>query len=144
VSQLEETSGSEPVSDDEILYRRVSLKAGFYDPERSPSLSHAAFTPNRNDIEGLSLVRAKYASVEEAAVGNPEALYFVAVLRTADLRREGMEIVPDPQRGQPGHALITNLRFGNVRTPECKHWAKTLAHNFCLRIEGPFPREPKP
>ena len=74
--QVVETPGGEPISDDEFLYRRVSRKAGFYNPQRSPILSHAAFTPNRNDADGLSLVRAKYATMEEAAVGNPEAQYF--------------------------------------------------------------------
>ena len=43
-----------PISDDEILYRRISASTGWYDPSRTPSLEPEAFRPNRNDTSGIS------------------------------------------------------------------------------------------
>src|SRR3989304_6976129 len=104
-------AGSEPISDDEFLYRRISTKADYYDPKRSPPLSKAAFTPNKNDVEGISLTRSKYATVEEAAVGKPSCRYYVAVIKAIKIQGEGMEILQDPLLAKPGHARSPQLNW---------------------------------
>jgi hypothetical protein len=54
------SQGSEPISDDELLYRRVPASLNLYDPISKPNLLPDAFRPNANDITGLSVYRAKY------------------------------------------------------------------------------------
>lgn len=58
-----------PISDDEILYRRIPASTGWYDPSRTPALEPETFRPNRNDTSGISLSRQKYSTVEQAARG---------------------------------------------------------------------------
>jgi hypothetical protein len=93
---MTELPGSEPVSDDELLYRRIPTSTGWYDANRVPPLEPEAFRPNRNDQAGISVARAKYKSVDQAAIGRAGKAYFVAVLRAGDLRAAGMEVAARP------------------------------------------------
>lgn len=73
--------GSEPVDDEELLYRRVPASLGWYSPTTGV-ISSEAFGPHKNrDVSGLSVTRAKYKSIEEAARGRPGKSYYVVVLR---------------------------------------------------------------
>ena len=42
----------------------------------------------RNDVTGLSVSRAKYKSIQDAAKGLRGKAYYVAVLRAGDLRQD--------------------------------------------------------
>jgi hypothetical protein len=89
----------DPVADDELLYRRVSASAMSqqYDPA-TDRLSDQAFAPHKiMHVTGLSVSRAKFKSLEEAALGRPGKSYFVATLRAGDLRKRGIEVVPRPE-----------------------------------------------
>jgi hypothetical protein len=110
--------GTEPIADEELLYRRVSAASGWYSPENG--LEGDAYRPHRTaDVSGISVDRAKYRSPAEAAKGRPGKAYYVAVLRAGDLRLRGIAIVPRPEPGNPGHAeLLVSLT---------------------LSVEGPFP-----
>ena len=56
----------EPIADDELLYRRVPKL--WY--ARDSGIMSEAFAPHKlNDATGLSVARAKYKSVEDAAKG---------------------------------------------------------------------------
>ena len=59
--------GSEPVADDEIVFRRVTEKSGWYNPESERQFAWEAFRPNANDVRGLSAWREKYKKAEPAA-----------------------------------------------------------------------------
>ena len=102
--------GTEPIEDDELLYRRVPK---YFAPDGNPSPK--AFRPRRRDETGLSLLREKYVRLREAAVGEPGQTYYVAVLKAGDLRANGMEVVPKPSDDCPGHAEIPSLRYANQR-----------------------------
>jgi len=130
---------TEPITDDELLYRRIPAALNLYDPRREPHLRPDAFRPNQNDMTGLSVYRAKFKSVEEAAQGREGKSYYVAVLRTGDLRARGIEVVPRPIAGDPGHAEIPGLTYQNRKTDEALEWKLLLAQQLCLRVEGPFP-----
>ena len=91
-----------------------------------------------NDATGLSFVRAKYKSIEEAATGWPGKSYYVAVLRVADLRQNGIEVVPRPRPNDPGHAELPELNSGNRKADETLERQRLLAE-VCIRVEGPFP-----
>src|SRR5437879_9708207 len=93
--------GSEPVADDELLYRRIPASLNLYDRNSEPALLPDAFRPNANDTTGLSLYRSKYKSIEEAARGREGNTYYVAVLRAGDLRSAGIDIAPRPLPGDP-------------------------------------------
>ena len=87
--------GIEPITDDELLYRRIPASMGWY--SASAGLSPQAFAPHAtNDITGLSVSRAKYKSIQAAAKGRPGKSYYVAILRAGDLRQRGIQVVPRP------------------------------------------------
>jgi hypothetical protein len=65
----------EPISNDEILFRRIPVSTGWYDPSRTPPLEPEAFRPNRNDLTGISFSREKYETVDRAAQGRPGKSY---------------------------------------------------------------------
>ena len=123
----------EPIADDELLYRRVP--AMWYDP--TLGLSDNAFSPRKDDMTGISVSRAKYKTEEEAARGFGRC-YYLAVMRAGDLRKHGIEIVPRPEPGDPGHSELTNLNASNRKATETIERQNLLANKLCLKILGPF------
>ena len=134
------SDGSEPIEDDEILYRRIPASAGFYDPSLGTYVSPLAFRPAAVDTTGLSLSRAKYKTIQQAARGRKGKSYYVAVLCAGELRRAGMEVVPRPLFDDPGHCEIVQLTFNDRRAMPFAEWQVLLAERLCLRVEGPFPQ----
>ena len=135
---------SEPVADDELLYRRVSASAmpQQYDPT-TRELSDQAFAPHRTrDVTGLSVWRAKFKSLEEAAQGRRGKSYFVAVLRAGDLRQHGIDVVPRPElpddQYDPAHAEMPDLNAATRKATITLERQRILAQELCLRVEGPF------
>lgn len=129
---------SEPIVDDELLYRRVPVSKGWYDAN---GLSPEAFDPRIDEVSGISVYRARFVSVEEVAQGKSKKGYWVAVLRTGDLRHHAMDVVPRPEPDDPGHAELPDLTCENrltIRVQECK----MLLAQLCLSVEGPFPFNP--
>lgn len=133
------SEGLEPIADHEILYRRIPAASGFYDPLVDSNPSPLAFRPTSQDTSGLSLSRAKYKSLEQAGCGREGKQYYVAVLRAGELRRLGINVVPSPMPGDPGHCEIAELNFANRKGMPFVEWQALLAEQLCLRVEGPFP-----
>lgn len=131
--------GTESVADHELLYRRIPVSQGYYDPATDSDPSPLAFKPTRNDSGGLSVYRAKYTTLARAARGRPGKRYYVAVLRAGDLRAMGIEVAPRPIRDDPGHAEIVGLTYEERKRMPYYEWQTLLAEQLCLRIEGPFP-----
>ena len=131
-------AGTEPIDDDEILYRRIPVSQEWYDPNDDLPPSPEAFRPVKHDATGLSLSREKYKNIEEAARGQAGKNYFVAVLRAGDLREHGIEVVACPQKEDPGHAGIPALNYEDRKTDQAKEWKTILAHKLTIRVEGPF------
>ncbi len=130
--------GTEPISDEELLYRRIPASLNLYDSAAEPRLLPDAFRPHANDTTGLSVFRAKYKSAEEAGRGRPGKLYYVAVLRAGDLRARGIEVSPRPLENDPGHAEIPHLNYQDRKTDRVLEWKVALSQELCLRVEGPF------
>jgi len=134
--------GTEPIADEEVLYRRVPASTGWYSPETG--LRPEAFAPHKtNDTTGLSISRAKYKSAKEAARGQPGKSYFVVAMRAADLRGQGILIEPKPLPDDPGHAELPELNSDNRKlgsTLERQRILVTLA----VQIEGPFTSAEEP
>jgi hypothetical protein len=129
---------SEPIADEELLYRRIPAALNLYDPQAEPHLLPDAFRPNQNDVTGLSVYRAKYKTIEEAARGREGKNYYIAVLRAGDLRARGIEVVPRPIEEDPGHAEIPGLTYQNRKTDRTLEWKLLMAQQLCIRVEGPF------
>ena len=129
--------GSEPLDDDELIYRRILAKAGHFNPD-SRRLSPEAFRPGKHDETGISVDRNKYRTLEEAAHGRNENGYYVAVLCVGDLRREGLDVVPKPTLDNSGHAEIPALNYCERRSDQVQQWKVLLAHKLTRRVEGPF------
>mgnify|MGYP007026272002 CR=1 FL=1 len=114
--------GSEPVLDEEILYRRIPASTNWYDPDRTPPLEAEAFRPNRNDESGVSLARAKYKTVEQAACGRAGKQYYVAVLRAGDMRAAGVDVAARPLADDPSHTEIPGLTYDNRKSKQAIEW----------------------
>lgn len=130
--------GTEPITDDEELYRRIPVSMNWYDPATAPYLSPKAFRPRQDDETGLSVYRAKYKSAEEVGKSGRGKRYFVGVLCAGDLRKQEIMVIPKPALpDDPGHAELPGLRYANRK--ETEDLQLLLAEGLCLRIEGPFP-----
>ena len=131
--------GTEPVADDELLYRRIPASMGWYDAATG-TVKLAAFGPHKTrDVTGLSVSRAKYKSAEEAAQGLGKS-YYVAVLRYGDLRENDIIVVPRPDVPDgydPAHAELPDMNAGN-REEDATLKRKEILVGLCLRVEGPF------
>jgi hypothetical protein len=94
-----------------IVLRRIAK--GHYNGKRPPPLPLAAFLPNKNDDDGLSVSNAALTSVEH--VSGPKQAD-VAELAVGDIREvvdsdgsKPLNVVTDPLPDDPGHALIPAL-----------------------------------
>ncbi len=133
------------ISDDELLYRKVPIGPHWYNQE-TDELSPDAFNPRSIDETGISLERAQskehpeFRTIMQAAQGPSLNGYYVAVFRVGDLRREGFNVVanPDIERGIPGHVLITDLTYENRKNPESQDKKLLLAQGLVLQVDGPF------
>ncbi len=134
--------GTDTIADDEILYRRIPASMDWYDPASDRSVAPDAFRPRKNEDtiakKGISLSRAKFVTLDEAARGRPGKRYFVAVLLASDLAQNGIEVVTTPEFGGPGHASIPALNYADRRTDRVMDMKRLLAERLCLRVEGPF------
>jgi len=123
------------VTDDEILYRRIPVS--WYSPD-TKSLSPEAFKPGKHDDTGLSVTRAAYVEIQAAAVGRLGKSYYVAILRAKDLRSRGIQIISDPQEGNPGHALLPEVNYGRRKSEQVLEWALAMAKELTFEVRGPF------
>jgi hypothetical protein len=126
--------GTEPVAENELLYRRIPVSMGWYD---QGGLSPEAFDPRKDETSGISLYRNKYKPIREVAMGKSKKGYYVAVLRARDLIKEGIEVVSRPNPNDPGHVELPGLTCDNRSTPEAYRLKIRLA-KLCLSVKGPF------
>lgn len=133
-------NGTEPIADDELLYRRIPASMGWFDPATG-MVKPEAFAPHKTqDVTGLSVSRAKYKTIEEAARGRPGKSYFVAVLNAGDLYCKGISIAPRPETPDgydPAHAELPDLKSSNRKDDVTLEQQRILVE-LCLRVEGPF------
>ena len=134
--------GTEPIADVELLYRRIP--AAWYDLTTG-IIGELAFAPNKDrDTTGLSVSRAKYKTVEQAALRQSGKKYFVAVLIAGELRRAqpAIQIVPQPHLPDgydASHAELPDLTAGNRKDNDTLVRQELLATPPCLlRVDGPF------
>lgn len=126
------------VADSEELYRRIPVSQNWYDPALKAPPSPRAFRPHpKRDTTGLSVFRAKYVSPEQLCQNMRDDQYYVAVLRTGDLREHGLKVVAVPVEDMPGHAEIPDLKSDTRKATE--ELQLLLAHKLCRAVLGPFP-----
>jgi hypothetical protein len=129
--------GTEPVADDEVLYRRIPVSMGWYAEGR---LSPEAFDPRQDETTGISVYRRKYKAIEVVVRGKSKEGYCVAEFRAGDLRKHGIEVAPRPLPDDPGHAELPGLTCWNRLDPEAQERKLRLAR-LSVRVHGPFPPE---
>jgi hypothetical protein len=126
-------NGTDPIADEELLFRRIPVSMGWYAEGR---LSPEAFGPRKDETTGISVYRAMYKSIDEVAMGKSRKGYYVAVLRTGDLRNNGIEVVQTPP-DDPGHAELPDLNANNRREDATLERQRLLTE-LCISVEGPF------
>lgn len=114
----------EPLSDDELLGRRIS-QPDWYD--RALGISEKTFSPQRQDRTGLSLYRLRYRQLEALGVTQKGNRRHVAVLSVGAIRQLGLEVRLDEQPENPGHVELPALRYETKRDPEVLAWTRRLA-----------------
>ncbi|MCG3129546.1 MAG: hypothetical protein FLDDKLPJ_00279 [Phycisphaerae bacterium] len=139
---------SDPVADDEIVLKHVTERSGWYDPARDPSLSWVAFRPNKDDVSGMSVWRAKYKTAEDVArlaarwSNRKDQKYYVLSLRVGDLRRIGIQVsfTHDEGKGETGHASLTTLNTATYDSEKnrIREMAERVCKELVLRVDGPF------
>lgn len=133
-------NGLDPIADDELLYRRVPLS--WYDA--ATGLNDQAFAPHKErDKTGLSVTRAKYKTINDAAKGTPGKSYYIAVLRAGDLRNAGIEVEPRPGVDDPGHTELPQLNAQTCKDDITLERQRALKQ-LCVDIAGPFVSELRP
>ncbi|MBI4605646.1 MAG: hypothetical protein HY721_27080 [Planctomycetes bacterium] len=131
--------GEEEIADDELLYRRISENTRWHQGDANAPVHRKAFQPNKGDLEGLSVSRAKYETPEAAAGrGRRGKSYYLAVLKASDLRAADIAVAPKPQEADPGHAELPALRSDNRKSNEVQGLMMQIAR-LVVRVEGPFP-----
>jgi hypothetical protein len=126
--------GSEPIADEELIYRRVPLQ--WLSP--ADGLDDQAFAPHKvRDVTGISFSRAKYKAIEDAAKGQAGKSYYVAILRAGDIRAAGTDIVARPLKDDPGHAELPVLHAAEYKSDRTLELQRVLVR-LTRRIEGPF------
>lgn len=128
---------TEPIEDDELLYRRVQLD--YFDPDHVKAPHPDAFRARPYDDTGISLFRAKFITPEEVAQNDRGKQYYVAVLRAGDLRANGLEAVPKPHKDRAGHSELPDLTHENRKDDAAEEARRLLAQKLSLEILGPFP-----
>ena len=128
---------TEPIEDDELLYRRIDLPE-YYDPQEGPDLSPHAFHPRQHDRTGISFYRARYFTPEQVARRGRRNRYYIAVLRAGDIRASGLAIAPRTEGHQLGHVELPGLKHENRRSNAGQEAEQLLARKLCLKILGPF------
>lgn len=129
-------AGHDPIADEELLYRRIPVTMNWY---VGGNLSPEAFDPRKDETTGISVSRAKYISVKQAAQGMSKKGYFVAILNAGELRKNGVRVEPRPLPDDPGHAELPDLTCDNRGTPETQARKVLLATVLTRQVEGPFP-----
>jgi hypothetical protein len=137
--------GNEPLSDAEIVYRRVSDKSGWYQPESERPVAWEAFRPNPKDTAGISVWRAKDLTAEQMAekFARPDRCYYVLSLNVGRLRQAGVEVEPSVQEGGLGHASMVTLNYPDyqhdtIQKNRLRELAERIAAELVESVEGPF------
>ena len=134
--------GSEPVTDDEIVFRRITEKSGSYNPESDRPVAREAFRPNRNDVRGLSVWRELYKTADQAASAGARRgrRYFIVHIHVGQLREAGVVVEPSPEDGGPGHASLVNMNTSAYQQNKnaVRELAEKIANALIERVEGPF------
>ena len=108
---------SYPLTDDEVLYRRIPPGDTFQVPP-SGRIASGNFTL-RHDLNevGLSVGRANFMTAAELVGRQPPPTdgWRVAAATVAEIRRLGLDVVPVPLPDNPGHAEIRS-GSGNLDT----------------------------
>ena len=106
-----------PLPDEEFVYRRIAWRH-YANPTESPYPRIDAFLPRKDEMDGLSVDRARLTEIDRTRRGRSTLPYHVARLSVGELRRKlGLVVVPeptpaDPRLGlpdNPAHALIPGL-----------------------------------
>lgn len=135
----------EIISDDEPIYRRVSL-----DFCRDGRLHNNTFKAHvSRDSDGISVSRGQsdlhpdFLTPKQLAANGPSKLgYYVAELSAAELIRNGIQIQFSPTEIDPGHCLLSQLRSDNRDEIESIEIRDLLVRLNPL-IHGPFPGTPR-
>ena len=96
------------ISDDEVVVRRVSRRDQIFDPEigRRRPASQAFLQNGRDGLTSVYLL-SETTPAEVATDGTEE---YLAVVRVAVLRENGLGIIRTPESGGPGHCDITGRK----------------------------------
>ena len=120
------TSGSDPIQEEEILYRRIPFNQNFFDFDRR-CCTPQAFSPHKDrDQDGLSVYRDKYKLPKDAATNSAGKHGLLATFLAKKLMDLGIDIRPAPLQDDPGHALLPGLNSNDRKNVRVIQWIENL------------------
>jgi len=133
------------VDPDEVLYRRISDRSNpaWFLPNQNPAVAPEAFTPNKRDTDGISLLRANYRTPEDAVRGGmPGKNYYLARVSARRLIDLGLslQITPDEMDrqqspGTPGaHISVPELAYDKYQAD--KNRIKEIAEKISSKLSS--------
>lgn len=128
---------SSSVDADEYVYRRFPQI--YYKGSLPVPVQTEAFRPTDQDEDGISVVRARFATPQQALLPVAPAKrtsYYVVRLAVQDLLQLGLTVDPAPDASVPGHAIIPELSKPayDADKPKCKQIQGSLAKLACQGI----------
>jgi hypothetical protein len=113
------------VSDDDFLYRRISLK-GQLNPDRT--VNSNAYKKNGKPDREVSVDVATLSTVRESLLRVPDTTAFtIGILQTRSVRELGLTVVHQPTEENPSHTVILgNASKGNCRDLANATWLAAL------------------
>lgn len=129
---------SEPITDDEWLFRRVHHDR--FRSDRVPFVSPDAFEPRvggrEPNVDGISLFRADCLESTDDLLNlikDPEKRSKIGVVAVTarEVRELGLTIQSTPRQGISGHVSLAEMSAAAMKTSEgkakCKKWMLALA-----------------
>lgn len=128
------SEGPTRVDPDEPILRRIPATQGYIDFRKVPPVERGAFTPNRNDIDGLSFYSERIISARRLAdaASSPGKSFYVAKFKAAQLFELELSVIETPELSDlPGHLSVPEINFQDYcdpnKKPKLKELGKILA-----------------
>lgn len=134
---------NEPVSPGEYVIRMIWMD--HYKQELALPIQPGAFTPKKNESDGISVFRSDCLKSPEDVLAviaeEKREKYAISMLKVLDLIALGLSISPAKVDAIPGHGVIPELNAASVKA-NALHWREikkklaTLANQNIIRPIG--------
>lgn len=123
-----------PPGPGEAFLRRIPISAGYYNPARTPPIEKGAFTPTRDDDDGLSFFLETATPAEVLAhSARSGKVCKVARFLASEIFALGLTLTPDQQPGDlPGHHLVKEINLATYKSTDLQ--VRQKINELCIEL----------